>query len=290
MAGNRSQPICAGIKKPSASGIASAGCRCIENRLHPDRRFSPTQTRSRNWQFQQTVRPSSLESVEPLPDADESPASISKPGKWLIAVASVLVGIGLVAGVVLRKPFTPVVPETRLGRLLTSATSEGSQLSIIPIPMPLAGISASAAGDVVFAFDFGNRISKVSIASRRVSFIDPKDPVRALVCSSDGETLYTGTSRGVRMIAVATGEARDINLGGTVTDLALGPRGERLYAAVPQRGVFEVTLPTGKPRLITSQPEPFFVARDPLGRKLSVSYQNGGPGGVRDMTSLSCSA
>lgn len=170
-----------------------------------------------------------------------------------------------------------------VGRLLSRATSEGKEPAFCDVRHLIYCLLVTPDGKKVYAFEKnGKNVAVLNASTLTITrmLTLPSNAISA-VMTQDGKRIYVPSRvDGLFTINTSTDELRDdIRTGGPVQDVAVTPDGKRAFLAMGVQGVKEVDLTTHEFSVVSKHPSPQFVAIDPTGRQLFVSYQSGGPGG-----------
>ncbi len=167
-------------------------------------------------------------------------------------------------------------------RLFAYATSEGGSLRRIPTVRRPSLIAVSPGGETLYITNWQDAVLvTLSTATLRTTgTIRLSGPPEALAVTHDGRTVYAGTLAGdVDVVDVSSRSLRTVHVGGSVRDLALTPDDELLFITTGFAGVKRLDTATGKVTTFAGVACPMYLALNPAGTQLFVSYQCGGPGG-----------
>lgn len=215
--------------------------------------------------------------------------------EWQEAVASgrllprwIPLGVLALAGCLLAWRGSPSVLAGRQAaspspdRLFALSTSEGARVRrIFPVRRP-AQAAVSPDGSVLYVTGWDEAVLAIlPTATLDVArTIRLSGPPNVLVVSHDGHHVYVGTFVGnVDIIDAGTHFVRTVRVGGSVQDLLLTPDDGTLFLTTGYSGLKRLDTATGRLTTLPGVACPMFLAMNPAGTRLFVSYQCGGPGG-----------
>jgi hypothetical protein len=226
------------------------------------------------------------ETLAPLVDAPpDRPKNL--PWKWLLGATSLLMlgalGTAWMSGI---RDSPPVPVPFSSDRLFARVAAEGGAIRHIPVgKFPVSVLLHPSRPDLYVLNQSSGNLSVID-ADR----LEARRPIpigylpKTMVLDPAGEYLYSGTQgQGLVRIDVRTGSrevfSHDGLTDGDIRGLAITADGKRLFLAMTFAGLKVMDLPEGTVRTISTVPAPSYLAIDPGGRYLFVSYQSGGPGG-----------
>jgi hypothetical protein len=162
-------------------------------------------------------------------------------------------------------------------------SSEGGVRQTLGFPGPYRRLWPAAGGERLYAV--ATKAKALYILDTRkgeARTIGLPDFPSSVVGDESRKLAYVGTTSGNLIIVdTETARVREVmNLGSPVDDLTLTADGESLFLALMHGGAKRLRLfPEREWKVISTDACPAFVRLDPLGEKLVVSYQCGGPRG-----------
>ena len=206
--------------------------------------------------------------------------------RWVAALT--LLAVLIAGGIVWRDSrqhvsVLPKIPVAKSLRLFARATSERGRFVRIPIGLKTDRLVIAPGGSTLFALHADDRtISFIQTASEKLGerIALPGRPQVAAI-TPDGRSLYVATMEGQLHLIDVSGRriAKSIPDGGAVSDMVVTPDGRKLFLAMGYAGLKRLTIATAELATLPGLVCPVHLALDPLGRRLYVSYQCGGPGG-----------
>lgn len=209
-----------------------------------------------------------------------------RPVLIVLALAGVAVA-GIVAALIVRnrpQPLpTPPPAADRPSRLFWRVSSESGVRGTLRFPGPYGRPWPAAGGERLYAA--ATKAKALYILDTRTgearTISLPGFP-SSVVADETRKLAYVGTTAGhLTIVDIETSRIREVmKLGSPVNDLALTADGENLFLALMHGGAKRLRLfPEREWKVISTDACPAFVRLDPIGEKLVVSYQCGGPRG-----------
>ncbi len=171
-----------------------------------------------------------------------------------------------------------------VGRVFARATSEGGRRHELKLSRGPSQIVVSPDGETLYAIDYlSPAITILDLLGPRVKgTLNLPRPAHSATMTSDGKRMYVGASTdGVMVVDTERLAVLDkiFPTGGPVYSLAVTPDERKLFLAMGMAGLKRILTNTGELRTLSEIACPEYVAIDPGGQEMFVSYQCGGPGG-----------
>lgn len=202
----------------------------------------------------------------------------------LTAIAAGLLALALVIALAsLPLPYSPEPPPQYPSRLLSAATSTGKKPAFCDTRHVIGSLLITPDGKKLYAFEQkGKNVDVFDTATLNIArtITLPRAVYRAAITRA-GRYIYAGSMvDGLISIDTRTDQVSSvIPTGGPVMHVAVTPDNQRIFLAMGSKGLLEADPNTGHLRVISEHVSPQFVAVDPDGRLVYVSYMSGGPGG-----------
>lgn len=200
-----------------------------------------------------------------------------------LGIALLTAGLGALFWHMLSRSTANERRQTRWGRLLAKATSEGRYPKSIHLGYGADWVAASPDESTVFASTWWSpRVTVISTRDDSVKTLVLPQDAGPLTVSPDGRRLYVGSRIGGIMVAeppFASATSRVLPTPGPVWDLAVTPDGSKVFVASGYQGVWRFRTRDRASSRLTTEGCPEQLSMDPDGRILVVNYQCGGPGG-----------
>lgn len=241
---------------------------------------------------QEEMAVESIEQPQQPPEVASAPPIPKKRRRAVLVLASIVSGAAIILAIrLMSNPMSgpSAVTPPPMGRLLTRLTSEGKSIPHVALSHRAYYLAISTDGHQLFAAaPHRHTLSIVNTVDLSVHEMDLPRDAGGMAATRDGR-LYIGSSvDGLMVLDIASGRLLPpiIPTGGPVFDIVATPDGAKLFLALGEAGLKRLAI--GKSALvqISDRVSAQYLAMDSRGKKLYVSYQDGGPAGHQGHDSI----
>ncbi len=175
------------------------------------------------------------------------------------------------------------ISQTR--RLFAGSTSEGQEPVRIHTGRIDQKLLITPDGKKLYAFSTANRgVTVFGVEDLQIKrTFDLPFPAHSASMPARSDRIYISShtpEAEVMVLDTATDRVVElIRASAPVFGIAVTPDEKKLFLALGRQGINRINLKTRETRTLSAQASPFYLAIDPVLRRLYVSYQGGGPGG-----------